>query len=168
MEEKHPYCLMEAADKSADVERICGDETNQATTMTAGVSTEGGVFGVISQDTSSLFTISIKMYLLNETINKSFTKNAIIAILVGVFKHTPKKNYKRGALLETLNTLVKESPWQLLLPLLFIQLQYGIYFHNHLQKLLLSLLLLQLQCRIHFQTLLKLPDMILVIHIGYT
>ena len=159
---------MEAADKFSDVEKICGDAPNQATTITTVVSTEVGFRTVSIQDTSSILPMVIKMYLLNEKRKKSFTDNAIIAIFVGVFKHTPKKNYKRGALLETLNTLVKESPWQLLLPLLFIQLQYGIYFHNHLQKLLLSLLLLQLQCRIHFQTLLKLPDMILVIHIGYT
>ena len=52
----------------------------------------------------------IKMYLSNETRKKAFTKNAIIAILVGVFKNTPKKNDKRGTLLETLNTLLEESP----------------------------------------------------------
>ena len=53
--------------------------------------------------------MAIKMYLSNETRKKAFTTNAIISILVGVFKHTPRKNYKRGALLETLNTLVEES-----------------------------------------------------------
>ena len=39
MEEKHPDCLMEAAEKFADVERIYGDVPNQATTITTGVST---------------------------------------------------------------------------------------------------------------------------------
>ena len=62
------------------------------------------------QDTSYILPMAIKMYIWNEIRKKAFTKNAIIAILVGVFKHTPKKNYKRGALLETLNTLAKESP----------------------------------------------------------
>ena len=109
MEEKHPDCLMEYVDKFADVERICGDAPNQATTITTGVITEGGVSAVSIQDTSSLLTMAIKIYLSNEKIKKAFTKNAIIAILVGVFKHTPKKNDKRGSLLETLNTIVEES-----------------------------------------------------------
>ena len=110
MKEKHPDCLMEVAEKFADVEIICGDATNQATTITTGVVTERVVCAMSIQDTSSLFTMAIKMYISNGTRKKTFTKNAIIAILVGVFKHTPKKNYNRGALLETLNTLVKESP----------------------------------------------------------
>ena len=54
MEEKHPDCLMEAANKFSDVERICGDAPNQATTITTGVNTEGGVCAVSIQDTSSL------------------------------------------------------------------------------------------------------------------
>ena len=107
MKEQNPDCLMEGADKFADVEIICGDAPNQATTITTGVSIEGGVRAVSIQDTSSLLPMTIKMYLSNETRKKSFTKNAIIAILVGVFKHTPKKNDKRGALLEKLNTLVE-------------------------------------------------------------
>ena len=82
---------METTEKISDMERICGDAPNQATTITTGVSTEGGVCAVISQDTSSLFPMAIKMYLSNETRKKSFTKNAIIAILFGVFKHNPKK-----------------------------------------------------------------------------
>ena len=110
MEEKHQYLLMEAAEKFSDVERICGDAPKQANTITTGVSTEGGVCAVSIQDTSSLLPMAIKMYLSNETRKKAFTNNAFIYILVGVFKHTPKKNDKRGALLETLNTLVEESP----------------------------------------------------------
>ena len=91
MEENNSDCLMEAAEKFSDVERICGDAPNQATTITTGVITEGGVRTVSSQYTSSLLPMAIKTYLLNEKRKQSFTKNAIIAILFGVFKHTPKK-----------------------------------------------------------------------------
>ena len=38
MKEQNPDCLMEGADKFADVEIICGDAPNQATTITTGVS----------------------------------------------------------------------------------------------------------------------------------
>ena len=73
--------------------------------FSTGVSIEGGVPVVSSQDTPYLLHISIKIYPLNKTRNKAFTKNAIISILVGVFKHIPKKNDNRGALLEILNAL---------------------------------------------------------------
>ena len=92
MEENHPDFLMEATEKFADVERICGDVPNQATKITTGVSTEGGVCAVSSQDTSSLLPMEIKKYISNEIRKKSFTKNAIIAILVGFFKQNPNKN----------------------------------------------------------------------------
>ena len=65
MEENHPYFLMEAAEEFADVERICGYVPNQATTITTGVSTEGGFRAVSSQDTSSLFPVAIKIYISN-------------------------------------------------------------------------------------------------------
>ena len=100
MKENNPDCLMESAEKFADVERVCGDAPNKATIITIGVITDEGFRAVSIQDTSSLLPMAIKMYLSNETRKKAFTKNEIIAILVGVFKHTPKKNGKRGTLLE--------------------------------------------------------------------
>ena len=110
MEKNNSDCLMEVVDKFADVERISGDVPNQETTITTGVITEGGVHEVSIQDTSYIWPMAIKMYLSNDARKKAFTENATIAILVGVFKHTPKGNDKRGALLETSNTLFKESP----------------------------------------------------------
>ena len=54
MEKKHPDCLMEAAEKFADVEIVSVDAPNQATTITNGLSTEVGVCYVSIQETSSL------------------------------------------------------------------------------------------------------------------
>ena len=101
---------MESAEKFANVEIICGDTTNQETKLNTGVIRQGGVRAVSIQDTSYILPMAIKMYIWNETRKKAFTKNASISILVGVFKHTPKKNYKKGTQLETLNSLVKELP----------------------------------------------------------
>ena len=98
---------MEAAEKFADVEIICIDAPNHTTIITTVVNTEGGVCAVSIQETSFIFPMAIKTYFVNETRKKSFTKNEIIDILVGVVKHTPKKNEKRGGLSETLKNLVK-------------------------------------------------------------
>ena len=63
MEGKHPVCLMDDTEKFSDVEIICGNSPNQATTITNGVRTEGGVRAVSIQDTSSIFPMAIKMYI---------------------------------------------------------------------------------------------------------
>ena len=108
MEEKHPDCLMEAAEKFLDV---LSENASPAVPPSANGQTTSEVETATAvNDNSNFVADGIRMYLANETKKRAFSKDHIKAILVSVFKHTPARTAKKTELLDELNNQVETSP----------------------------------------------------------